>query len=48
LSYPIILSSEGLLMDGGHRLAKAWLLNQKEIKAVQFEFNPEPDEIRPE
>lgn len=48
LSYPIILSAEGFLMDGGHRLAKAWLLGLKEIRAVQFETNPEPDEIRPE
>ena len=26
LRYPIILSAEGYLMDGGHRLAKAYLL----------------------
>jgi hypothetical protein len=45
LSHPIILSAEGFLMDGGHRLAKAWLLNLKEIKAVQFEIDPEPDEV---
>ena len=48
LSYPIILSAEGFLMDGGHRLAKAWLSGLKEIKAVQFEIDPEPDEVRPE
>ena len=48
LSHPIILSAEGFLMDGGHRLAKAWLLDLKEIQAVQFEINPEPDELRPE
>ena len=48
LSHPIILSAEGFLMDGGHRLAKAWLLDLKEIDAVQFEITPEPDEIRPE
>ena len=46
LSYPIILSTEGFLMDGGHRSAKAWLLDLKEIRAVQFETNPEPDEVR--
>ena len=47
LSYPIILSTEGFLMDGRHRVAKAWLLDLKEIQAVQFETNPEPDEVRP-
>jgi hypothetical protein len=39
------LSAEGFLMDGGHRLAKAWLLDLKEVRAVQFVINPEPDEI---
>ncbi|MGB9181391.1 MAG: hypothetical protein WCB68_19325 [Pyrinomonadaceae bacterium] len=48
LSHPIILSAEGYLMDGGHRIAKAWLLGLKEIQAVQFEVDPEPDEVRPE
>ena len=48
LSHPIILSAEGYLMDGGHRLAKAWLLGVEEIQAVQFENDPEPDEVRPE
>src|SRR5262249_458439 len=45
LSYPIILSSEGYLMDGGHRIAKAWLLGMQEINAVQFSVDPEPDYI---
>ena len=48
LSYPIILSAEGFLMDGGHRLAKAWLLGLKNIDAVQFEVDPKPDEVRAE
>jgi hypothetical protein len=47
LSQPIILSAAGYLMDGGHRLAKAWLLKRQEIQAVQFEIDPEPDEVRP-
>lgn len=47
LSQPIILSAGGYLMDGGHRLAKAWLLGEKEIQAVQFEVDPEPDEVLP-
>lgn len=48
LSYPILLSADGGLMDGGHRIAKAWLLGMKEIPVVQFEVDPEPDEVRPE
>ena len=48
MSYPIILSAEGYLMDGGHRIAKAWLLGMNEIQAVQFEVDPEPDEVRVE
>lgn len=48
LSRPIILSAEGYLMDGGHRIAKAWLLGAKEIQAVQFDVDPEPDEVRTE
>jgi hypothetical protein len=47
LAYPIILSADGGLMDGGHRLAKAWLLGNTEILAVQFLQDPEPDHILP-
>ena len=47
LAYPLILSADGGLMDGGHRLAKAWLLGNREILAVQFEQDPEPDHILP-
>jgi hypothetical protein len=46
MSYPIILSAEGYLMDGGHRIAKAWLMGEKEIQVVQFDVDPEPDEVR--
>ena len=45
LRYPIILSAEGYLMDGGHRIAKAYLLELHEIPAVQFPLDPEPDYI---
>jgi ParB-like chromosome segregation protein Spo0J len=44
---PIILSAEGHLLDGFHRVAKAYLLGIEEIPAVQFAQNPEPDRIRP-
>lgn len=43
LSYPIILAADGHLMDGGHRIAKAWILGETEIDAVQFEVDPAPD-----
>jgi hypothetical protein len=45
LHYPIILSAEGYLMDGGHRIAKAYLLKLGEVPAVQFSLDPEPDYI---
>ncbi len=43
LSYPIIFSAAGGLMDGGHRIAKAWIQGLSEIDAVRFEVDPEPD-----
>ena len=43
LSYPIILSSDGRVMDGMHRIAKALHFKEPVIKAVQFETDPEPD-----
>lgn len=45
LSIPIILSADGHVMDGMHRVAKAWLLGHTEIHAVQFLHDPEPDQI---
>ena len=47
LSRPIILSSDGRLMDGGHRIAKAWLSGLTEIAAVRFENDPPPDYVTP-
>jgi hypothetical protein len=47
LRYPIILSAEGYLMDGGHRIAKAYLLHMHAVPAVQFPLDPEPDYILP-
>lgn len=44
-NYPIILSAEGKVMDGMHRICKAYLLGRETIKAVQFNENPNPDEI---
>jgi hypothetical protein len=45
LVYPIILSSEGRVMDGMHRVCKALIENRGTIAAVRFERNPEPDYI---
>ncbi len=42
-SYPIILGSNGRVMDGMHRVAKALLEGQVTIGAVQFDEEPEPD-----
>ena len=45
LSFPIILSSSGAVMDGMHRVAKAAGQGRIEIEAVQFEEDPEPDHV---
>ncbi len=47
LSFPIILSARGLVMDGIHRIARAWLEGRTEINAVQFATDPQPDQIIP-
>ncbi|MFC9687254.1 hypothetical protein ACFTSF_01835 [Kribbella sp. NPDC056951] len=43
LSYPVILSADGRLMDGGHRISKAWLNGMTTINAVRFTVDPDPD-----
>ena len=43
LAYPIILSSDGRIMDGMHRVLKAVLLGHTHIAAVRFETDPAPD-----
>ena len=45
LSYPIILSADGSVMDGMHRVARAVLLGRATIEAVQFNVDPEPDYV---
>jgi len=45
LSYPIILSADGAVMDGRHRVAKAAREGRSEIEAVQFVEDPEPDHV---
>lgn len=43
LDFPIILSSDGRVMDGMHRVLKALLSGWQTIEAVRFEHDPEPD-----
>jgi len=45
LAYPIVLSADGRVMDGMHRVAKALLEGRDTIEAVRFETDPEPDYI---
>ena len=45
LSHPVILSASGALMDGGHRIAKAWIVGDLTIRAVRFEVDPPPDYV---
>ena len=47
LQYPVILAADGHLMDGGHRIAKAWLEGRGAVDAVRFEVDPEPDWMEP-
>ncbi len=45
LTYPIILCSDGRLMDGMHRVVKALLQERQSIDAVRFDRTPDPDHI---
>jgi len=47
LEHPIILSAEGWVMDGMHRICKAFLLGMDTIQAIQFSPTPEHDECVP-
>ena len=42
LSCPIILSAEGKLLDGFHRLAKAYHLGMDTLPARRFPSDPQP------
>jgi hypothetical protein len=42
-SYPVILGSDGRVMDGMHRIARAVLEGRTTIRAVRFPTIPEPD-----
>jgi len=44
-AFPVILSSDGRIMDGMHRVCKALLEGHDEIEAVRFVQDPEPDYV---
>lgn len=46
LDLPIILDEDGELMDGRHRLMRAMLNGDATIKAVRFEENPVPCQVK--
>jgi hypothetical protein len=50
LSFPVILGSDGEVMDGMHRVARCLLDGRETVSVVQFLEQPEPDytNIRPE
>ncbi len=43
LNYPIIVSAEGHVMDGMHRIVKAILRGNKSVRGVKFPVTPPPD-----
>lgn len=43
LRYPIILCASARLMDGMHRVTKAFSAGMSEIRCVQFDETPPPD-----
>lgn len=43
--HPVILSEEGWVMDGMHRVCKAFLEGRETVQAVRFSPNPQPDEV---
>lgn len=43
LSYPVILSSDGRVMDGMHRICKALIKGSESVTALRFTQDPEPD-----
>ena len=42
-TYPILLGEDGRVMDGMHRVLKIALEGGHQIRAKQFEVDPEPD-----
>ena len=45
LRWPVILSADGGVMDGMHRIAQALRLGHTHIAAVRFAVDPPPDHV---
>jgi hypothetical protein len=45
LRFPIILSADGRVMDGMHRVAKALIEQRASLPAKRFVQDPEPDHV---
>ncbi|MFB9067765.1 hypothetical protein [Pseudofulvimonas gallinarii] len=45
LAYPVILSPDGQVMDGMHRIARALLLGHSHVRAFRLKAMPEPDHV---
>lgn len=45
LALPVILSNDGRVMDGMHRVGKALLEGRTHVAAVRFVHDPEPDYV---
>src|SRR5689334_3363783 len=45
LAFPILLSSDGRVMDGMHRVAKALIERRDGVLAKRFVHDPEPDYV---
>ena len=45
LTFPVILSSDGCIMDGMHRVLKAILVGRSHISVVRFSSDPTPDYV---
>lgn len=43
LSYPIIMTAAGEVLDGAHRIARAYLQGEQTIPAVVLDEWPDPD-----
>lgn len=47
LSYPIIISADGDIMDGMHRVLKCYVFGLPTVNAVRFTETPPPDQVIP-
>lgn len=45
LSYPVILTEDGRVFDGMHRIARHFVDGRETIRAQRFAVNPEPERV---